>query len=544
MHASYWCDLVLQFVIFVRSRFSSTGVARGFPSTSLGDMQASSPLVAFFEARMEYLTCINSSKFGITESLAASSTLGMLKLIADTKYITIADATKLTRLLESSPLAAESIVKINNAIQGKVDIVGTDVAQAKTPSKTKQSCTNIEMFQSSSDWAIYRDAAASDDSKIMNMAKRMISIGLTSPTEHTIAGAAAVALHGAQNHSVSYLLLKVRLLKQCLQVPHAKFADAPPIYPSNVCDFKASHPVLFESAFANDPPSPCPIDSTMLQMMKQHTPCRATKSGCDIMTPSFSPTNKHMGKTTLHNLLKRLPTSMGIDLPGFQWCVPGALAAVAPAPPVALALAPSPSQAAGTPTLTTTEPAKHLAVTSMIASSVPTSAPPHAGQKPIQDGTDTVPVPATVAPASSLRVSDMVAKYQARALAAKAAGDDAADGDKSAGARGTKHKAIVKKRPSAAPPAAPKRPKAEPKTSGKLDDSKAVFDTLRYEKGKQGPRYYGVVTVYSADGVGGCWRVKPCKGSRVDVKFKWRITDAEDRKQWAEVVKHIKSLKQ
>ena len=137
----------------------------------------------------------------------------------------------------------------------------------------------------------------------------------------------------------------------------------------------------------------------------------------------------------------------------------------------------------------------------------------------------------------------MVAKYQARALAAKAAGYDAADGDKSAGARGTKHKAIVKKRPSAAPPAAPKRPKAEPKTSGKLDDSKAVFDTLRYEKGKQGPRYYGVVTVYS-DGVGGCWRVKPCKGSRVDVKFKWRITDAEDRKQWAEVVKHIKSLKQ
>ena len=92
---------------------------------------------------MEYLTCINSSKFGITESLAASSTLGMLKLIADTKYITIADATKLTRLLESSPLAAESIVKINNAIQGKVDIVGTDVAQARPSSRAPTSrCSN------------------------------------------------------------------------------------------------------------------------------------------------------------------------------------------------------------------------------------------------------------------------------------------------------------------------------------------------------------------------------------------------------------------
>ena len=66
---------------------------------------------------------------------------------------------------------------------------------------------------------------------------------------------------------------------------------------------------------------------------------------------------------------------------------------------------------------------------------------------------------------------------------------------------------------------------------------------MGYKAGQLPPRYYGCVTIYSDLGRK-TWRVKPRPRERIDVKFKRRPEPKDNREQWENLVKHVKSLKQ
>jgi hypothetical protein len=158
------------------------------------------------------------------------------------------------------------------------------------------------------------------------------------------------------------------------------------------------------------------------------------------------------------------------------------------------------------------------------------------------------------------KVSDLVAKFQQRATASKAAAtqardeatDDAGASDaaappamkRPAAASKTKPAAKKSKLEAAAKKTEPATLKPKPKEKSKTKPvAEKEFSQLVYSTSSHLPHYYGSVTVYT-DSKAKVWRVKPCPGSRMEKKFKLQTDGAENREQWKTLVAHVKSLKQ
>ena len=514
-----------------------------------------SPLVAFFHARLEYLGCVHTGpKDTMPEKLKTESAASMLKQLAFARAISLQDAIDLTKMLNDSNLPDDVAAPVRQAIQDKADIAGE--AAHVQQNAVKQTNLYIENYQTAEDWECY-GSSNSHNTKLLRMVSRMHSIFLYHPTEPTIAGAVAVALHSDGQHDAAYLLQQVRMTKEMLQAIVGKESARPAIYPdkypADVQQFKEANSTIYASAFALSGPTACPVTAVVLQVLKSSTPCRISKTGCTDM--HVGPASKATARSQqlVQSMLTRQPPQFG--LPGFQWCDRAFVGAqqsaqhlgYLPPPPVFAA----PRAASGI-----------LALADRLDSDAKGSQPQagsDAGEKsPLEEKKDwsQVPQPATsggaLAGSSPPAVSEMVARFQQQALAAKKAAQR--DGDE--GKDGAKTKKAMK-RPAAATvqsksgPSAKKKKKSKAHTKAKKTAKKvhqksvhvATMSALPFRKGAHGPRYYGSVTVYT-DSVNNLWRVKPGPGERVHKMFHMKATEAESRKQWATVFAYVKSLKQ
>jgi hypothetical protein len=298
------------------------------------------------------------------------------------------------------------------------------------------------------------------------------------------------------------------------------------------------------------------VPVVVIAILKSGAPCRKTRAGCSndlglARMPSRS-------QAIVGSMFQRQNSAELQQLPGFRWCNGansppplGAFAAVPAAPANGfLALADVHNQFVQPPVQQPVQPPEHQ----------PQPQTPSASRSP-QDLTPAkIPAIAGVGADSNAiekgmaTVSDLVSKFQERALASKAAAGKAsedADGDLGA-IGGTERPAM--KRPAAAMKSKPaaKKPKLEaaatlkPKPYGKSKTEPVAepeFSKLMYKAGSHLPRYYGIVTVYT-DSKTNTWRVKPCPAVRVEKKFKMRDDGAENREQWKTLVAYVKSLKQ
>jgi hypothetical protein len=522
---------------------------------------ARSPLVLFFQARFEYLSCVHKGpKDELPEKLKVESKQAILKQLALARTISMQDAIDLTNMLGESKLPDDAATDIREAIQMKADIQG-DASPAASSEKVRQVHTYLENYQAAGDWVWYA-GPATHENKLLQMARRMHSIFLYYPTEPTISAAVAVALYVDGPHEPSYLLTKVRQMKGFLQSmlkgsgqPPA--ADLPKVFPAEVQQFKETHSVLFAAAFANDLPAVCPVPAVTMQVLKSGAPCRKTRLGCNDFAAHAVKQNGR-SQALVNSVFQR--QQFDVPLPGFRWCQGtssppplGAVAAVPAAqnnsylaladmqytqqlvqPPVQQPQPQTPSAMGSSPDLT--QP------TTLAIVAVGVTPPANAIEKGIE------------------KVSDLVAKFQERATASKAAAtqarDEATDDDGASGATAPP----AMKRPAAARKSEPaaKKSKLEaaakktepatlkPKPTGKSKTKPVAekeFSKLLYRTGSHLPRYCGSVTVYT-DSKANVWRVKPCPGSRAEKKFPMRSDGAENREQWETLVAYVKSLKQ
>ena len=505
-----------------------------------------SPLVAFFHARLEYLGCVHTGpKDTMPEKLKTESAASMLKQLAFARAISMQDAIDLTKMLNDSNLPDDVAAPVRQAIQDKADIAGE--AAHVQQNAVKQTNLYIELYQTAEDWECY-GSSNSHNTKLLRMVSRMLSIFLHHPTEPTIAGAVAVALHSDGPHDAAYLLQQVRMTKEMLQAM-VKDSARPEIYldkyPADVQQFKEANSTIYASAFALSGPTACPVTPVVLHVLKHNTPCRISKTGASFQT-DFKPTGRSQQR--VQSMLTRHPSQFG--LPGFQWCGRGPLGAQQSAqhlgylpPPPVFAV---PGAASGM-----------LAIGDRLDSDAKGSQPQSESEADKQSAAEDkkdwsqVPQPATsggaLAGSSPPAVSEMVARFQQQALAAKRAAER--DGDE--GKDGAKTKKAMKKRKAKSGPSAKKKKKSKAHTKAKKTAKKvhkksvhvATMDALPFRKGAHGPRYYGSVTVYT-DSVNNLWRVKPGPGERVHKMFHMKATEAESRKQWATVFAYVKSLKQ
>jgi hypothetical protein len=526
-------------------------------STLVKTSPARSPLVSFFQARFEYLSCVHKGpKDELPEKLKVESKQGILKQLAFARTISMQDAIDLTNMLDESKLPEDAATDIRQAIQLKADIQG-DAAPASSE-KVRQTHGHLEHYQAASDWVCYA-SAATHEIKMLHMARRMHSLYLYNPTEPTISGAVAVALYADGPHDPSYLLAKVRLMKEFLSTMSKELNRIPPDLPKNfpaeVQTFKETHSVLFEIAFAEGLPAACPIASVMMNILKAGAPCRRTRSGCNESTPQ---TLKQNGRSQaiVNSVFQRQHSD--VQLPGFRWCQgsnsfqpppyhPGAIAA-GPAIPGYLAIGDLPPSFVQPP------------LTPAVETSSPAVTPPKEANPLAIAAVEGTP-PASAIEKGVTKVSELVAKFQARAAASKVAAvepdetDEADEDQKTSGDA----KAIALKRPAAAKKAEPAAKKAKSEGTAKKAKLEAAakkaqpeatdkqsqneFQKLVYKAGAHLPRYYGSVTVYT-DTKNEVWRVKPCPGSRSEKKNNWRADGGDNRKQWETLVGYVKSLPQ
>ncbi len=145
---------------------------------------ARSPLVLFFQARFEYLSCVHKGpKDELPEKLKVESKQGILKQLVLARTINMQDAIALTNMLDESKLPDDAATGIHEAIQMKADIQG-DASPAASLEKVRQIHTYLENYQAAGDWPCYA-GQASHENKLLQMARRMHSIFLYHPAEPT-----------------------------------------------------------------------------------------------------------------------------------------------------------------------------------------------------------------------------------------------------------------------------------------------------------------------------------------------------------------------
>ena len=539
-----------------------------------------SPLFVFFKARFEYLECVHQGpKEDLPERLRREATHSILKQLSFTKAVSVQEAVELTTLLSESLVPEMEAREIRSAIQEKADLVG-DGQHGSAP-VAKQTHLHLEHYQSPNDWACY-SAEIHHDKKLATMAERIVSLHLRSPTEPTYANAVAICLHSDGPHEPWYLLSKVRRLKEFVAslTKALPKIECPSVYPESVDEFKASYSVLFAAAFGSESPAQCPIPVSVLAMLKGSTPCRKTKTGCSVV-PSQQP-----GKQSRHIVASAMHRQLDMPLlPGFQWCQPQPwVRPCLPSAPMPLCGQWKPA----TPLALTDAPRVVEETQQSGSVSCPSALgqrqlPAETVQPPCPGPTPTAVAPAGQPPASmSASITSLVAKWQAKAVEVKEAQQEV-DKDSEAGeiapgraVKGMKRPAAAIATPTKARTKTAKKAKSKTKKTSKASTKtakkaiatptktstktakkaiatptkttpkasrKVAMETLEYKPGKQPPRFFGSVTIYS-DGPGKKWRVKPRPGSRLDMKFSWRADTNANMEQWADLVKHVKSLKQ
>ena len=139
-----------------------------------------------------------------------------------------------------------------------------------------------ENYQTEACWRTYAMTTLPDDAKLQCIANQMTGLGmtLTNQDEHSIAEAAALALHTSGNALPDFHLQATRQLKWMLSAVCVQMLPTearPSRWSRDVADFKQAYPKWYAFAFGTHPPAPCPLDLHFLGEVKARATCRKSK---------------------------------------------------------------------------------------------------------------------------------------------------------------------------------------------------------------------------------------------------------------------------
>ncbi len=447
----------------------------------------------------------------------------------------------------------------------------------------KQVNMHIHMYQSEADWKVWTDVAATPESKVYHMARKFLSLQMTKCCEKTYAHATNLALLTMQPLSTSLSYHYTNKLKvHVRQVPNGR--KGPSIYPGDIKEFKDLYPQLYAEAFAQGEPVPSKVESIELSMLAGQATCRITRTGCVRLSEPY----RGGGKQGMRSLLNSGPSQeeVGIEgLPGFKWTTPQrsntelsvfGQSGSAGASHATLhmdmqqqqfqhqlqlqaqlqhqqqqqqqqqeELQETHQQQQGQQQQQQQQPPlPMLAPASTPAAALGSGAAAPNLQGPTQGVSNTRlrPGPTSNLAALTGAIQSMIKRKPAADEAGS--GDDDAPKDlppKGGAMKAMKSVKTMKAMRSTRTMKSPKVVKEVPPKVVQKGKNPATYDDLKFRSGAVGPRYFGRCTIYSSN-ASRVWRIKPDKGRRDEVLVSWGTKTVEQQRNWAKVVKAVKSM--
>jgi hypothetical protein len=205
---------------------------------------ATDVLVQSLRARVAFIAA--QAECGIDRSALTDTQVGaLLSTIASTPNITLAVATAVTQELNLSPWSATHKLKMAAAL-ADAQVTPTTKGQARL----NQTCNSLETFLTSNDWEFLSNTDLALQPKVEKLASRMVSLGMTCPTEKLLMRGGALlhvaALNAAPLDPTSKQNLCIKLKESIKTLDKAKkfpyqhiiiYPAEPKFLPSAVFDF-------------------------------------------------------------------------------------------------------------------------------------------------------------------------------------------------------------------------------------------------------------------------------------------------------------------
>ena len=405
--------------------------------------------------------------------------------------------------------------------------VASGATQAK-PGFTLQKCESFEQYLTAKDWVVLQDPSTTLKVRLLALAHRMDLVALHRPSEKAVADIAAMAFQTSDAVVAAGVgaLAAVRDLKaMLLRQP----SDSPRDYPASPSKLQETHPRIYERAYADGGPVPCPIHAHILADARRRMPCRSSKTGYGLAQPAapaaLLPHQQHPSWAFAHALVPHMqpqtfalaPTPhQQLALANFPWHGGESSGSDKPAPP-----APEQAQAAA--------PAKTVdtlgALTAKMRMSLGGSVEKEEEEEEEEDREEEEKKEEEQGEQNHNdkegKVAHEAVPVQKRPAASQVQKRPAAS---QAGA--------PKKRPAAseASPAC-KRPAVPTETRGSLG-----FPGTRHKT----PLHFGGSKVYT-DTNNKRWRLYAKRGDRIETSYYW-ASYKTPRDCWNDLVKHLKRL--
>ena len=518
----------------------------------------------------------------ILEQISASrSILGALNGRASLSKVSKSEKERIIASLQSCAIATTSLGRIAEAIQ-KAGFLDEDqgvlldaVAEKATTSGPPQKMmrTNTQDFvqfvhhMPASLWQRLQEG------HVYEFLDGLLRLGLRNPTEPTSQAIALVVLHQTEGYEKALSTTPEARLEFARSIKsmfkgRAKIATRPVSHieelPATPKELQRKYPLIYDSAFATETPSPCPIPELEIGQLKATSRMRCLRLGTSSsiasssssalcpMTASLNPMQNPMqygfmqfgqsmmmqmqqltesvaqmksggGHAGHIKILKPLAESAAPCAPLLQMAVGGGHAQQASAGQCAITYAQQPPSPSPSPTLTPIKGFQEQAPSPLVALPVPQDVAPQQLETILEPPKPKVVVRQSV-DAATKAIMDRIAaepttkgksKGKAKAKAAKA---EAAKGKATAKAEAAKGKAKAKA-----------EAKAEVKSVvGPKSIAKALAKYPMPKLGKHPPFHIGTCTIY-ADSTRCQWRTIEATNRRRDIKFSWKSGGDESK---------------
>ena len=225
------------------------------------------------------------------QALASKSVTNIVRTIAGTK-LNIGEATTLIKAVtDSQAYTAEQTAQLAEAATANATS-GADGEDGGFKSPRMQTHDHMHSYLTEADWQQLGDNTLSLDVKARVLAKRAVLLGLTNPSEGTVAQMIGIvfAAHGSDTPTGDVALNHLRGLKRIIkQLPRTPTSSAN--FPADPQQFHVQFPMQYAGAYAKGPPVPCPsgIEVTELRVIQNLVPRRSTNASCNVKGRAVRP---------------------------------------------------------------------------------------------------------------------------------------------------------------------------------------------------------------------------------------------------------------
>ena len=205
-------------------------------------------MLGFVASKLEILNLAAAAN-AISQDLLDNTAEAIGSKVSQVQNLTSPDAKGLLEMIQGSRLPRPYQERISAAIVGRVCSDGGPAAYRP------QVFNSLQQYLTAADWEALR-GAASDEERILVIARRLVSLGCTHPTEPTVRDAvvlACCAAGGPLSLAADRCLLLVRDCKRKLKALAAGAQlTGPASYPTQPAQLKTAFPQVYLQAYGGE----------------------------------------------------------------------------------------------------------------------------------------------------------------------------------------------------------------------------------------------------------------------------------------------------